>query len=172
MLIYTITLGLPVRFGSVAVSTPPAVVEDERALRHTSFVADQIETEDVSDTGGQAQNTQRITSQGSLVPPVPSAARSSYMTTTTDGSRMSGLSDFPEPPPVEHLTPAHMSIIHSYFEGNAHAQTDPPTEEPPTEDPPPNNQTEHRRHASHRMTFGGSEDIESVGEVAPASPDM
>ncbi|KAJ7228459.1 hypothetical protein GGX14DRAFT_612976 [Mycena pura] len=39
--------------------------------------------------------------------------RSSYMTTSTI-SRISNLSDFPAPPP-QHMTPAHMSLLNSYF---------------------------------------------------------
>jgi hypothetical protein len=88
------------------------------------------------------------------------------MTSTTDGSRMSGLSDFPEPPSVDHLTPAHMSIISSYFGGDtSHKQLE--------EASSTNNATtpENRRHAN-RMTFGGSEDIEQVGEVVPPSTDV
>lgn len=108
----------------------------------------------------------RATSEGSLVPPAISAdpTRSSYMTTTTDGSRMSGLSDFPEPPPVEHLTPAHMSIIHSYYGG------DTPRKQIEDSLPSISQATISRngRLASNRLTFGGSEDID---HVVPAIPD-
>ncbi|KAI4293682.1 hypothetical protein K523DRAFT_340909 [Schizophyllum commune Tattone D] len=39
------------------------------------------------------------------------------MTSTSGGSRISGLSDFPVPPPNPDLTPAHMSLLSSYFDG-------------------------------------------------------
>ncbi|KAJ3813200.1 hypothetical protein F5876DRAFT_74133 [Lentinula aff. lateritia] len=54
------------------------------------------------------------TAHSSLQPPSAGLTRSSYMT-TSDGSRMSGLSDFPDPPP-QRLTPAHMSLLSSYFD--------------------------------------------------------
>lgn len=50
----------------------------------------------------------------SLLPPSSGFTRSSYVT-TSDGSRMSGLSDFPDPPP-QRMTPAHMSLLSSYFD--------------------------------------------------------
>jgi hypothetical protein len=155
--------GLPLRLGAVeAVTTPPAVVHDHQAFRPISFVADHVDiTEQAANIDGnlRSEETQRIVSHGSLAPPIVSAepTRSSYMTTTTDGSRMSGLSDFPEPPPVEHLNPAHMSIIHSYFGEASKRQV---------EEPLSNNQSttpENRTNASHRLTFGGSEDMESIG---------
>jgi serine/arginine repetitive matrix protein 2 len=165
--------GLSLRLGAVeAVTTPPAVVHDHQALRPISLVVDQVNPHDEApntEENLQKTNNQRVTSQGSLAPPVTLAdpTRSSYMTTTTDGSRMSGLSDFPEPPPVGHLTPAHMSIIHSYFGGDtSQTQIDETlsTDEATI--------LENRRHASYRMTFGGSEDMESVGEALPPSPDV
>jgi hypothetical protein len=171
-LIWIAMLGIPVRLGAVeAVSTPPAVVPADQALRHLSFVADQVEVaEEPHDTekDPQKEESQRARSQNSLAPPVVSAdfTRSSYMTTTTDGSRMSGLSDFPEPPPVGHLTPAHMSIIHSYFGGD--------TAQKQIEDLLSNNQATtsvDHSHASQHMAFGGNEDIESVGEAGPVNPD-
>jgi hypothetical protein len=165
------TVRSSVRLGAVeAVNTPPATVHDHQAFRPSSLVADQVEAHDVilNTEALQKGETQRVTSEGTLAPPVISAdhTRSSYMTNTTEESRMSGLSDFPEPPPVGHLTPAHMSIIHSYFGGD--------TPQKQIGDLLSTNQAtvqENHRHASFRMTFGGSEDMESVGEVVPASPD-
>ena len=171
MLIWIGLSGIPVRLGAVeAAGTGLAIVHDHEGSRHLSFVADRVEShEEVSNTEELQGDTQRITSEGTLAPPIVSAdaTRSSYMTNTTDGSRMSGLSDFPEPPPVAHLTPAHMSIIHSYFGGDTPQQhvVDPlSTNQAPT--------AENRRHASNRMTFGGDADVESVGEVVPQSPDV
>nr|GAT49050.1 predicted protein [Mycena chlorophos] len=58
----------------------------------------------------------------SLHPPSADPTRSSYMTNSTL-SRISNLSDFPEPPPNSHpphnLTPAHMSLLNSYFGGES-----------------------------------------------------
>ena len=43
--------------------------------------------------------------------------------TNSTFSRISNLSDFPEPPPhshdQHHLTPAHMSLLNSYFGGES-----------------------------------------------------
>ncbi|KAF9069598.1 hypothetical protein BDP27DRAFT_1447521 [Rhodocollybia butyracea] len=41
--------------------------------------------------------------------------RSSYMTSDGDAGSMSGLSDFPDPPPQQ-MTPAHMSLLSTYFD--------------------------------------------------------
>lgn len=150
-------LGFPLRFGAVqAVSTPPAVLYDHRALGHLSLTVDKI---DMPDHPPQNAVSERITSHASLSPAVasPDVARSSYMTSTTDGSRMSGLSDFPEPPPVAHLTPAHMSIIHSYFGGD--------TPQNQIDDPMLTSTPEADRRANYRMTFGGDEDIEHLGHI-------
>lgn len=151
-----------------AVTTPPAIVHDHRDLRPISLVVDTVEPHKAPHAEEELRQgeAQRVTSRGSLAPPVLSAdpTRSSYMTSTTDGSRMSGLSDFPEPPPVEHLTPAHMSIISSYFGGD--------TSQKLIEEALSTNHattSENHRHASYRMTFGGSEDIENV---APSSTDL
>lgn len=46
----------------------------------------------------------------------PEGVRASYMTTTSDASRMSGLSDFPSPPPINAVTPQHVSYLASYFD--------------------------------------------------------
>jgi len=146
-----------------AVTTPPAVVHDHRDLRPVSLVVDKVEPSEALNT---EEGRQRVTSRGSLAPPITSTdpTRSSYMTSTTDGSRMSGLSDFPEPPSVDHLNPAHMSIISSYF-GDTYKQ--------PEEAPSTNNATtpENRRHAN-RMTFGGSEDMEKADEIVSPSTDL
>jgi len=87
------------------------------------------------------------------------------MTSTTEGSRMSGLSDFPVPPdfpspPLQHLIPTHLSSIPSHF-GDG-------TPQKSIEDMPSVNQSmtaENRNHTSYRMTFGGSEDVESITPV-------
>lgn len=155
--------------------TPPVV--NDRTSGHFSLMADEFQThsehpiptsEIVSKTlEHQNEEPQRITSQTSLSPPSAAAdpSRSSYMTSTTEGSRMSGLSDFPVPP-VQNLTPAHMSIIHSYFGGN--------TPQRQVEDPFSTNEaapSNNRRHANFRMTFGGSEDMESISQAISKNPE-
>ncbi|KIM86141.1 hypothetical protein PILCRDRAFT_776323 [Piloderma croceum F 1598] len=155
--------GLSLRLRAVeAVTTPPAVVHDHRDLRPVSLIADKVEPSEASNT---EEEHQRVTSRGSLAPPIISTdpTRSSYMTSTTDGSRMSGLSDFPEPPSVDHLTPAHMSIISSYFGGDISQKQ--------REEALSTDNAENRRHAN-RMTFGGSEDMEKSDEVVPPSTDV
>lgn len=164
-------LGLPLRFGAIAaVTTPPAVFDDRT---HTPLVADQVVhpspvKHTITDTAPQSDDPHRVTSQMSLLPPsvTGDATRASYMTSTTEESRMSGLSDFPVPP-IQNLTPAHMSIIHSYFGGS--------TPQNQEEDPLSSNEatrSEPRRNANFRMTFGGSEDMEIITPSSPRSPDQ
>lgn len=88
------------RFGAVeAVATPPAVPAPERHSTQL-FIDYEKNTNSLSATAIELNAPQRIVSQGSTLPtPLsPDAARSSYMTSGTDTSRMSGLSDFPVPP--------------------------------------------------------------------------
>ncbi|KAJ7068486.1 hypothetical protein C8F01DRAFT_1364812 [Mycena amicta] len=56
-------------------------------------------------------------STSTLQPYSADPTRSSYMTNSTL-SRISNLSDFP-PPPEHHMTPAHMSLLTSYFGGES-----------------------------------------------------
>ncbi|KAJ7682606.1 hypothetical protein DFH06DRAFT_1290016 [Mycena polygramma] len=62
-----------------------------------------------------------------LQPHSADPTRSSYMT-ESDLSRMSNLSDFPVPPP-QHMTPAHMSLLSSYFHEHAAADRSVPEDE-------------------------------------------
>ena len=80
------------------VSTPAAVTSPHRFSTELSFVEqEQDEPQDL--TFGPHLRPPRVISQQSSVPtPVTANTRSSYMTTGTDASRMSGLSDFPAPP--------------------------------------------------------------------------
>jgi serine/arginine repetitive matrix protein 2 len=84
--------------------------------------------------------------QLSLQPPsaLIEETRSSFMTTSTSGSRMSGLSDFPVPP--GDLT-VHMTMLETYLEDGA-------TEIPSRASP--------GLPASRRMTFGGDGDVEDM----------
>lgn len=143
-------LGLPLRFGAIeAVATPPAINLDHKVFgRHLSFTADAI-----GEANSAHMASERVFSNAaSLSPNSGDALRSSYITSTSEGSRMSGLSDFPQPPaPPPHLTPAHTSILQSYF-----AET--PLVE--GEDPFARILPTHP-HPHYRMTFGGDEDTET-----------
>ncbi|KAJ6539534.1 hypothetical protein B0H19DRAFT_1179510 [Mycena capillaripes] len=101
----------PFRVGSVeAVSTPPATSSDQRTslMGQMAYVHEPVHKEGIP-----------ISRAGSalLQPHSADPTRSSYMTESTV-SRMSNLSDFPAPPP-QHMTPAHMSLLSSYFHEHA-----------------------------------------------------
>lgn len=105
---------------------------------------------------------ERVTSLSSSLSPIGThLTRSSYMTTGTDTSRMSGLSDFPVPP--ADLTPAHTSIIASYF-GNLTPHLPESKEQEGDEypfssnaaDQPRPRPTMEERNESFRNTFGGN----------------
>ncbi|KAJ6490397.1 hypothetical protein C8R47DRAFT_1273622 [Mycena vitilis] len=102
----------PFRVGSVeAVSTPPATSSPHSRMSLAGQMAF-IEPEPV------VKGSIPIPRTGStLQPHSADPTRSSYMT-ESDLSRMSNLSDFPVPPP-QHMTPAHMSLLSSYFHEHA-----------------------------------------------------
>lgn len=96
------------RVGNVeSVSTPPVTSTDYR----TSFTG-QMAFLDHSHVSKEGVAIPRAVS--SLQPHSADPTRSSYMTESTL-SRMSNLSDFPAPPPQQ-MTPAHMSLLTSYFQ--------------------------------------------------------
>ncbi|TFK48891.1 hypothetical protein OE88DRAFT_1737117 [Heliocybe sulcata] len=106
--------------------TPPAVSSDHRMSAHLSLIAgnpgeprEELTVTRHDEPGG------RVVSQSSLAIPNSTVTRSSYMTSTTSTSRMSGLSDFPSPPALQ-VTPGHMSIIHSYFNDTPQQQEEDP----------------------------------------------
>ncbi|KAJ7498733.1 hypothetical protein FB451DRAFT_1426696 [Mycena latifolia] len=95
-----------IRVGHVeSVSTPPATSSNYRS----SYTGQMSFPEEHAPKGGIP--IPRVVS--SLQPHSADPTRSSYMTESTL-SRMSNLSDFPAPPP-QHMTPAHMSLLSSYF---------------------------------------------------------
>lgn len=161
--------GLPVRFGAVgALATPPAVVHDHRASGHFSLVADEAETYEEARAEGGSTSTrgpQCLMPSIRLSPPSMDHVRSSYMTSTTEGSRMSGLSDFPSPPdssspPLQPFTLVHPAAKSRFADD---------TPQNSILDPPYSNQamtTENRR-----MTFGGSANVESVTPVVRDAPE-
>ena len=66
---------------------------------------------------------------------------------------MSGLSDFPAPPVREDLTPAHMSLLSSYFEPSKNEPIVPLS----TSHEPDDIQLDRRR-----FTFGRGDDVEEL----------
>lgn len=108
------------RVGEVeASSTPPVVTSPHRASTRLSLVDD--ENSGVSNLRPPTQDEDnlsplRVPSQYSSLPSryssfsaplsLPDGTRMSYMTTDTDPSRMSGLSDFPVPPTNINHTPS------------------------------------------------------------------
>jgi serine/arginine repetitive matrix protein 2 len=133
------------RVGQVeTVVTPPATDNHNRLSGHLSLVDDgDAPLEDESNTVQV-----RPKSPSSLLPSA-GLTRSSYMTTSTNASRMSGLSDFPVPPAD---MAAHIKLFEPYFDGPSRAIPD----YPPSESPQPP--------ISRRMTFGGDEDIEDIAK--------
>jgi serine/arginine repetitive matrix protein 2 len=96
-----------------------------------------------------AYNSGRVSSGG--------LTRSSMVTSSTSMSRMSGLSDFPAPPEYA-LTPAHASIINSFFEDNAELPAEFQQYAPDTHAPEPDR--------SRRFTFGADDMISSSPTLA------
>lgn len=129
-------------------ATPPAINHDDKILgRHLSFTADAVDEAHLA-----RMASERVLTSATLSPQLGETLRSSYMTSTSEGSRMSGLSDFPQPPPPPlHLTPAGTSILQSYFaETPLQEGEDPFARIPPV-----------HSHPHYRMTFGGDEDTET-----------
>ncbi|KAF9457596.1 hypothetical protein BDZ94DRAFT_1272786 [Collybia nuda] len=128
-----------------SVSTPPAISSDRRESQMGQmFVEDQIQPAPVPRDSSQSGV------HSSLQPPSAGLTRSSYMTTST-GSYISGLSDFPAPP-RQYAT--HMSLLSSYFD-EALSQSEARVSRSPT---PPIPADGHIR----RLTFGGDEEIEEL----------
>lgn len=113
------------RVGSIdALTTPAAVSSPQRSSTRLSFVHFLRENEEREEHGGQDIAVPRVHSAySSLGAPVSSnAARSSFMTSGTDASRMSGLSDFPVPP--TDITPEQLSVLDSYFDDSRNSRQD------------------------------------------------
>ncbi|KAJ7714313.1 hypothetical protein DFH07DRAFT_1016540 [Mycena maculata] len=101
----------PFRVGNVeSVATPPATASDYRTS-YTGLMAFHSEHPPPVPKDGVDIAIPRIVSE--LQPDSADPTRSSYMTESTV-SRIS-TSDFPAPPP-QHMTPAHMSLLNSYFQ--------------------------------------------------------
>jgi serine/arginine repetitive matrix protein 2 len=129
-----------------SVSTPPAVSSDPREsyMGQMSFAQDQIRH------SPEPVDTVQSRVDSGLQPPSANPTRSSYMTTST-GSRMSGLSDFPAPPRHHAI---HMSLLSSYFD-EALSQSEARASRSPTPPIPSDGN-------DRRLTFGGNEDIDEL----------
>ncbi|RDB26946.1 hypothetical protein Hypma_005028 [Hypsizygus marmoreus] len=140
-----------------SVSTPPAV----SSVHRTSFTGQLSFAQEThlrrrreSDTSPRSPQP-RINS--GLQPPSADPTRSSFTTTST-ASRISGLSDFPAPPPRFHGH--HMSLLSSYFEETI-SQREVRTSEDSTQHQITTSlDNVHRQ--SRRLTFGGDEDVEEI----------
>ena len=109
------------RLGTIeAVATPLTKEADQRFSGHLSFV---------SDVGGQRSDDMSIgavrflSQRSSLMPgSARDLARSSYMTTDTSRSRMSGLSEFPAPPEQLTVSPTQAGLLQSYLSATSRSQ--------------------------------------------------
>ncbi|KII87908.1 hypothetical protein PLICRDRAFT_176665 [Plicaturopsis crispa FD-325 SS-3] len=162
------TFGVHLRMGSIeAVTTPPTTAGDHRISSHLTYLEDRLaqsgHPHDRGSADQPAESSTRILSTDSLQPPHSfDLARFSYVTSNTDTSRISNLSDFPVPPKA---TPGHMSLLQSYFENTPEQQAQDSADYFPQHphDEPEN--SGNRRHPSYRMTFGGEEDIENIAAI-------
>ncbi|KAL0070097.1 hypothetical protein AAF712_002584 [Marasmius tenuissimus] len=105
------------RLGNVEPSaTPMAESTDPRLsfVGQMSYAHEDMRNEEDDVLGASPSFVRHPTAHSSLQPPSADPTRSSYMTSASEGSRMS-VSDFPAPPPQQ-LTPAHMSLLSHYFD--------------------------------------------------------
>lgn len=95
--------------------------------------------------------------------PSPSAdvMRSSYMTSGSEYSRMSTLSDFPDPPTRPNVTPNQPSIVHIYVDAPTPLQQSESFQEIDY----PQSASCILSSESHHTTFGGSEDMDIITRV-------
>ncbi|KAG2119194.1 hypothetical protein DEU56DRAFT_747471 [Suillus clintonianus] len=95
--------------------------------------------------------------------------RSSYMTSGSEYSRMSTLSDFPDPParPNPNATPNSASILQIYVDAPDSTPLQQPENVQETDCPQPGSGSGSRVFSleSHRTTFGGSDDIDIITQV-------
>lgn len=102
-----------------SVSTPPP----ETADRRHSFTGQLLEGgEHIPHHVAFSEPAPEEKHQSTLLSPATDMTRSSYMTTSTTGSRMSNLSDFPIPPLDPSVATSHMSFLSNYH--NNHAPVD------------------------------------------------
>jgi serine/arginine repetitive matrix protein 2 len=118
---------------------------------------DDDEDDDEEENNMRVSVRERIKSESSLQMPSAGLTRSSYMTNSTNASRMSGLSDFPVPPTADMAT--HIKLLDAYFDGpprmigvGGDASTLASGGGSPMQP------------VSRRMTFGGDEDIEDIAK--------
>ncbi|KAF8842453.1 hypothetical protein BDN67DRAFT_371643 [Paxillus ammoniavirescens] len=149
------TFGYPIKHGLVEAVAPFPVHTPRRSSIHLSIM-DGIE--------GQADVLSPVTSHDGSIPSSAEVIRSSTLTTTSDNSRMSELSDFPLPPSARPaIDPGHISIL-SNFEAtrpspdSQYSDTDTLALGQPLPDPPSHD----RIYDSRRTTFGVSGDIDVI----------
>ena len=139
------------------VVTPPATESDHRISGHLSLVDEDTDIQ-AHDDGINVRK-----SEASLAPPSATLTRSSYMTSSTNASRMSGLSDFPIPPATSdgavgdmQQADHHIKLYDSLFDGPPRMMNESRSGESP------------QAPMSRRMTFGGDEDIEDIAKALSA----
>ncbi|GJE85336.1 hypothetical protein PsYK624_014150 [Phanerochaete sordida] len=110
------------RVGSIeAVSTPPVIYTPQRHSHDVSLIGHSAPT-DEADAGSDTRRDSEfldprllLSARSTLLSQLSPVTRSSYMTSNTDTSRMSGLSDFPAPPtdvsPSSLAPPAPLRIV-------------------------------------------------------------
>ncbi|KIJ14660.1 hypothetical protein PAXINDRAFT_169592 [Paxillus involutus ATCC 200175] len=149
------TFGYPIRHGLVEAVAPFPVHTPRRTSTHLSIM-DGIE--------GQADVLNPVTAHDGSIPSSAEAIRSSTLTTTSDNSRMSELSDFPLPPSARPgIDPGHVSIL-SYLDATCpspdsqFSDIDTLALSPPLPAPPSHDMS----YDSRRTTFGASADIDVI----------
>lgn len=113
------------RVGSIGALTTPAVVSSpRRSSTQLSFVHYLRETRERAEEHGEQDIAAPRVHSGysSLRPASYNVARASFLTSGTEASRMSGLSDFPVPP--TDISPDQLSVLNSYFDHSRYSQQD------------------------------------------------
>jgi hypothetical protein len=101
-----------IRMGFVDSVLAPPIITSTQHQRTSPYTFPEDANED-PDAGHLVSLSTNLSPHLSLPHSVSDGTRASFMTSGTDASRISNLSDFPAPPSI---TPAHMSVLHSYFD--------------------------------------------------------
>lgn len=177
-LVDVLSTGYPVKHGQFeAVTAPLPIQSPTRLSTHLSIQEDEIDDDDTAFLSP-------VTKRFGLA--TVDAVRASYLTTTSDVSQMSGLSDFPLPPGVRPV-----SILQAYFEAtppssatDGHSQSDDETEmghpymDGNEDGVPTGDVVETLRvlrmtprvtsYEERRSTFGGSDDVDYITQLHQA----
>ncbi|KAG1729582.1 hypothetical protein EDB19DRAFT_1641864 [Suillus lakei] len=144
------TFGYPIRQDVVdAAGTSTILPGSHRASTHASIY--------------DAEKTDLVSPISFIQSPLLSAdaVRSSYMTSGSEYSRMSALSDFPDPPARPNVAPNRASILHIYVDAPTPLQESENRQE--TDCPQSGSRVFSLE--SHRTTFGGSDDMDVITRV-------